>query len=170
MHDTFNRAHEGDFAQEQAIMYCHIKSYDLGKESNLLLRSFENELRRPLPEVLKLSAWRRRPKNASVSELASSSESFWPRKAQLTWTQGPFFCEHGYHITIKWGNEARDGPKAKTPRGSPGDPYITFPTLMSHTQWPEDVMMSRRPHHQNNQGRPVLSFVSMTISKLTMGN
>lgn len=140
-----------DFAQGASNhVLSHQETMDLReKESNTpAALIWEWAQRRPLPEVLKLSAWRAKAKRMpSVSELASSSESLLTT-GRLKWLgpKGPFFCEHGYHITIKWGNEARDGPKSRRHLVGLLETLTSpFPTLMSHTQWPEDVMMSRGP-------------------------
>lgn len=112
----------------------------------LLVRWFENELKEDHCPRCSLSTWKVKAKRMpSVSELASSLESLLTTR-RLNWLgpKGPFFCEHGYHLTIKWGNEAKDGPKSRrhqveTHTSSP------FPTLTSHTHWPEDMMMGRGP-------------------------
>ena len=85
--------------------------------------------------------------------------------------KGPFFCERGYCVTIKWVCEARDGPKSRRhwvglpETHTPPFAILTFTHRVTAREEAE-----QEPHRHSNQDRAAVSFVPVNTSQLTTGN
>lgn len=154
-------SHQGDYGSEgewiQQSWCAHLRTSS--KKSSVL---FARKL-----SFLRVKA------NRTPSVSAAGQLSWVPsdqQKAHGLGPEGPFFCERGYCVTVRWVCEARDGPKSRRHRVGLLETHTPpFPILtLTHRVTGRDAE-EQEPHHHSNQDQAAVSSVPVNASKSATG-